>query len=334
MAVRPAQASDGNASDLAIRSFRILNDGSVVQAFANADGSAISGGGASSPITSSGAQAFAVGPNGNTNPVFQVDASEASQVGGLTVQGHASGNHGVTLATISSEASTDMWINPKGAGIIVLNRAGSGGVQVQSGGSSNAFLVVNTTASATNPAFVIDNSTASAVTGIKIKSAATGNGVAVSTTDSGSNTGLTVDAKGSGTIVIGGTSTGLVSLGRGGANVVMLNSTTTALGTVQNSTPTAAQLLGGIVTQTGATGAGTVTLPTGTLLSTADPGVAVGDTFQCVFANLGGGQTLTITGATGATVVGTAAIGSGKNAILNFVNTGANTWNVYVIVSA
>jgi len=110
--------------------------------------------------------------------------------------------------------------------------------------------------------------------------------------------------------------------------------TVASLGTTQNSTPTTAQLLGGIVTQTGATGAGTVTLPTGTLLSAAIPTVAVGYTFDCSFINLGGSQTLTITGATGSTVVGTAAVGTGKSASLTFTNTGTNTWNVYCFVSA
>ena len=110
--------------------------------------------------------------------------------------------------------------------------------------------------------------------------------------------------------------------------------TTTSLGTVQSSTPTAAQLLGGIVTQTSATGAGTVTLPTGTQLSAAISGVSTGYTFQVLFANLGGGQTLTITGATGSTVIGTAAVASTKNATLTFTNTGSNAWSVYCVVSA
>lgn len=110
--------------------------------------------------------------------------------------------------------------------------------------------------------------------------------------------------------------------------------TITSLGTNQNSTPTAAQIMGGYLTQTSATGAGTVTLPTGTLLSAAASSALVGYGYECTFANLGGGQTLTITGATGSTVIGDAAIPSGKNATLRFINTGAATWNVYVIVSA
>lgn len=105
--------------------------------------------------------------------------------------------------------------------------------------------------------------------------------------------------------------------------------TTSALGTAQNSTPTIAQLFGGIVTQTSATGGGTVTLPTGTVISAFFANVAVGYTFKTLFANLGGGQTLTITGATGSTVIGTATVATATDIELTFTNTGANTWNVY-----
>jgi hypothetical protein len=120
-----------------------------------------------------------------------------------------------------------------------------------------------------------------------------------------------------------------VAVGRGSLGALISSTAITSLGTAQNSTPTAAQLLTGILTQTGATGAGTVTLPTGTLVSAAVPNVTVGDTFTVMFANLGGGQTLTITGATGTTVLGTATVATATNIVLTFVNTGTNTWNIY-----
>lgn len=65
---------------------------------------------------------------------------------------------------------------------------------------------------ATNPAFQVDASTASQVAGLKITGAATGGTVALVTTDSGSNTNLTINAKGSGTIGIGSVSTGVVTI--------------------------------------------------------------------------------------------------------------------------
>ncbi len=65
---------------------------------------------------------------------------------------------------------------------------------------------------ATTPAFTVDASTASQVAGLKVTGAVTGGTVAVVTTDSGSNTNLTINAKGSGTIGIGSVSTGRVTI--------------------------------------------------------------------------------------------------------------------------
>jgi hypothetical protein len=199
--------------------------------------------------------------------------------------------------------------------------------------SSSANALTTGPNGATNPGFNVDNSTGSLAAGLNVKGAIAAGTVAVSVISSGSNANLSVDAKGSGVINIGGTSTGLLALGRGGHIVTIDNDLLTDLGTNQNSTPTAAQLLGGYLTQASTTGAGTVTLCTGTLLSTAVTGVTVGDTFDCWLANTGN-QTLTITGAVGTTVIGTAALPTLKNAIMTFYNTGSNTWNVYCYVSA
>lgn len=343
MAVAPASGATGNLSDVELSSYRVLNDGSVALAMCNPDGTSINSI-LNSSITSTSANAFVVGPNGATNPTLNVDGSVTSEATGLNVVGAAAGSR-VALNVLSSGTNEGLQINPKAsANILLSSLSGNTGVQVGANASvtTTIFTVKSSNANAlavgpnstTNPSFSVDASTTSAATGLNVKSAAAAAGLALSVTSSGTNENLTVDAKGSGTVTIGGTSTGFVSLGRGGTSSTITSSTVASLGTTQNSTPTAAQLLGGVVTQTGSTGAGTVTLPTGTQLSTAVPGVAVGDTFETVFANLGGGQTLTITGATGSTVVGTAAIGSGKNASLIFVNTGSNTWNVYVRVSA
>src|SRR3990167_9302108 len=65
---------------------------------------------------------------------------------------------------------------------------------------------------ATTPAFAVDSSTGSQVAGLKITGAATGGTVAVVATDSGADTNLTVNAKGTGTIGIGSVSTGAVTI--------------------------------------------------------------------------------------------------------------------------
>lgn len=256
---------------------------------------------------------------------------------------------GATLLTAGIVADVEMGAATVGSGVkvvtsgvytdaaaavvnIVASSATIGNVLMVTTTSSAAFKVGQ---AAATPAFQVDSSTASQAAGLKVTGAATGGTVAIAAIDSGSNTNITLDGKGSGTIVIGGTSTGFVSIGRGSRSGLLFNTTVASLGTTQNSTPSAAQLLGGVVTQTGATGAGTVTTPTGTVLSAAIPGVATGDSFDCVFANLGGGFNLTITaGVSGMTVVGNAVIPSGKVGYLTFVNTGSNTWNCYVVVSA
>lgn len=183
---------------------------------------------------------------------------------------------------------------------------------------------------------------ASSVNTVQVTTSATNTPVAEAAVGSDTNISWSLDGKGSGGLLLGGISTGKNSLGRGSVQPPLLSATIAPLGTTQNSTPSSAQLLGGIVTQTGATGAGTVQLPTGTLVSAAivtalgvtGAAVSVGDTFECLFSNLGGGQTLTITSGVGSTVVGNGAVPTGKNARMVFANTGANTWNVYCTVSA
>src|SRR5581483_5156481 len=85
---------------------------------------------------------------------------------------------------------------------------------------SGALTVTSTSASslavgpngATNPTLKVDGSTASAATGLKVKSAAAGSGLALSVITSGTNEPLTLDAAGSGIVNIGSVSTGPVVL--------------------------------------------------------------------------------------------------------------------------
>jgi hypothetical protein len=98
----------------------------------------------------------------------------------------------------------------------------------------------------------------------------------------------------------------------------------------QNATPTIAQILGGIVTHNSKTGAGTCTVPTGTLMSGGVSGVAVGSTIKWMYYNRGN-QTVTITPATDHTLVGgTAAVTTGKWMMITSVCTATKTWVSYL----
>lgn len=85
----------------------------------------------------------------------------------------------------------------------------TGALNVTSASATSFVVGLNGT---TNPAFTVDSSTASQAAGFKITGAATGGTVALVTTDSGSNTNLTINAKGTGTIGIGSVSTGVVTI--------------------------------------------------------------------------------------------------------------------------
>ncbi|MCK9461418.1 MAG: hypothetical protein M0R80_17445 [Proteobacteria bacterium] len=109
-----------------------------------------------------------------------------------------------------------------------------------------------------------------------------------------------------------------------------VNQNTIVVIDAQNGTPTIAELLRGIVTHNSKTGAGTLTVPTGALMSAGVTDVAIGSTFRWLYYNYGN-QTVTITPADGHTLVGgTAAVTTGKHMEITSVCTAANTWVSYL----
>jgi len=109
----------------------------------------------------------------------------------------------------------------------------------------------------------------------------------------------------------------------------VLNQTITDIN-AQSATPTIAQIRGGVIIHTSMTGAGTATVPTGTAMSAGITGVAVGSTVKWLYYN-DGDQTVTITAATGHTLVGgTAAVTTTKHMSMTSVCTAANTWVTYL----
>ena len=88
---------------------------------------------------------------------------------------------------------------------------GTGGVR-STLSSTTALAIAK---AGTDYALQVDTSTASAVTGLKVTSAAAAGGLALSTLSTGANENLSIDAKGSGTISLGATSTGSTLFGGG-----------------------------------------------------------------------------------------------------------------------
>lgn len=104
------------------------------------------------------------------------------------------------------------------------------------------------------------------------------------------------------------------------------------------ATISAAELVAGLITTTGATAPSVHQLPTGTAISSAISGVAVGDSVDFTLINTGTGASddATITVNTGVTIVGNPTVGSLTDATIisgsgtfRARNTAANTWVVY-----
>jgi hypothetical protein len=312
-------------------------------------------------ITSTSANSLAVGPAGTSNPAFNVDSSTASQAAGFNIVG-ATAAGTVAAAVISSGSNANLTLDAKGSGTIGIGTVSTGAITLGTATTitAGAFTVTSGAATftagnvllsagtltvtsanaaafavgrlgATTPAFQVNAATGTQVTGIKVTGGAAAGTVAVAV-QGGTNEQLTIDANGTGTISLGTTSTGLVIANRGVRKAMIVGTTLTAAGSIQSTTPTAAQLLGGFYSHISVTGAGTATLDTGSNISAAIQGVATGDSFTCVYANIGT-QTVTITTNTGLTVTGTAAITTGKTGVLYFYNTAANTWTVYCTMS-
>lgn len=86
-------------------------------------------------VTSTSANALAVGANGSTNPVLQIDDSTASVVTGIRINGNAAaGGAGITV--ISSGTNEPLAINAKGTGTINLGNVSTGAVNLR-GTSTN-----------------------------------------------------------------------------------------------------------------------------------------------------------------------------------------------------
>jgi hypothetical protein len=208
-------------------------------------------------VTAAVAGALSVGRQGATDPVLSVDSATGSVATGVKITGAAAAA-GVAVAAISSGTDENMTVDAKGAGTLTFNGTATGAITLSRATTVSAALGVtgavtgtSTSASAlavgangaTNPVLKINANTASVATGFEVVGAAAAAGVAVRAISSGTNENLTIDAKGSGTITLGGTSTG---------NIVATRAIAAALG-ITSSGPTAgigyATGAGGAVTQ-------------------------------------------------------------------------------------
>lgn len=122
-------------------------------------------------FTNNGTASLAVGRQGATNPVLNVDASVANVVTGLNVAGAAAAG-GVAVSAISSGAAENLTIDAKGTGTLTLQGTATGNISLArtvTAGNAAAFQLTNSVASATVPTLVPNRT--SATTGIGAQAA-------------------------------------------------------------------------------------------------------------------------------------------------------------------
>ena len=260
-----------------------------------------------------------------TIPSASITIGATSVTGGTTTyieynNGGLIGEYSLTgTGTVVAMATSPHLVTPV-LGAASATTLASGQITITSA-SANALAVgLN---GATNPAFNVDASTSSQAAGLNVKGAATGGTVAIAAIDSGSNTNLTINAKGTGTISIGSVSTGAVTITpattitgvltlTGGLNVPLTlanggtnNALTASNGGIVYSDATKLNILAGTVTANQCLLSGASTAPTWGSCTGASASVSsVADS---------GTGTLTISPTTGSVI-----------AALNLSN--ANTW--------
>ena len=147
----------------------------------------------------------------------------------------------------------------------------------------------------------------------------------------GDGSGKAADVAMTGDVTI--SNTGATSIGAGKITDVMRAVATKVVeNTDGNITVLAADLLKRYFEKTGCTAGRTLTFDTPANIQAAFV-ATTGARFRWLFANTSG-QTITLTAVTGLTLKGTAAVPTGKTAIVEFVNTGAGTIDVVITLGA
>lgn len=259
--------------------------------------------------------------------IWAVDQNDFRSVIGTISATQAGYLSGVTPGTVTASKAV---VVDASKNIATFGTVGAAATTITSAGAS--ALAVGRLG-ATTPALKVDASAATQVTGLEVVAKAAAGGLVVRAISSGTDESWTLDAKGAGLTNIGGTSTGLCGVGLGSAKQTIRGGLKTTVAT-QNITPSAAVLLGGYISHASTTGAGTNTLPLAADLDTALGALAVtGAIVEVDYANTGS-QTVTLTTNTGWTLVGTVAVGAGKNAKITCRRTGSGTWDAIQNVSA
>lgn len=192
-------------------------------------------------LTSSSSAVISVGRQGATQPAFNVNASAATSITGISIASQASAA-GVDITSTGS-GSEPIRITPAGNAALIIN-ANTGGTTLNgntntvgtgtiTSQSTNALSVGRQ--GATNPAFLVNSNIGSSVTGITVVANIAGSGVNMAAISSGAAENFTINALGTGTITLGNVSTGAITLTRATTVSAALGVSSTTTVTAQNA---------------------------------------------------------------------------------------------------
>lgn len=192
----------------------------------NLDGTGVLAVSANEVITSTSANSLAVGRQGTTNPVLNVDASTASVVTGLNLKGAAAAG-GMALSVTSSGTNENLTIDAKGSGTVTINGTATGGVSTPraltlgvASTTQGSLVLANTSANSTT---LKSSNSASAAYTITLPVSAGTSGQVLSTDGTGITSWITVSGAEYGTwtpgLSFGGGTTGIVITGQNGTYV-------------------------------------------------------------------------------------------------------------------
>lgn len=154
-------------------------------------------------------------PQGSTGGICWIGHGGFANTARWNMQVDSGGTSGISINAVSDTNTIT------GTAMSLMRDASTGKMSIAEFLPGNSFQILDNIVG--NQIFKVDTSASSVATGIAITGSAAASGAAISVLSTGTNENLTIDAKGSGTITIAGTSTGAITITRATTMIGVVN---------------------------------------------------------------------------------------------------------------